>query len=62
LAEKYAHSTAAQAAQVAKDAHAKKLMLGHYSARYKDESPLLAEAQAIFPNTVLADEGLVLEV
>ena len=62
LAEKYAHSTAAQAAQVAKDAHAKRLMLGHYSARYKDESPLLAEAQTIFPNTVLADEGLVLEV
>lgn len=56
------HSTAAQAARVAADAGAKKLMLGHYSSRYKDDRLFLQEASAIFPNTVLANEGLVLPV
>jgi ribonuclease Z len=51
------HSTALQAATIAKKAGAKKLMIGHYSARYKDLQPLLAEAKTIFENTVLAVEG-----
>ena len=61
-AAKYFHSTAAEAAQVAADAGAGRLILGHFSARYNDESVLLSEAQAIFPNTILAREGLSVEV
>lgn len=62
LARAYHHSTAAQAAMVARDAGAGQLMLGHYSARYDDETPLLNEARAIFPNTILANEGLEIPV
>ena len=58
----YYHSTAAQAAQVARDAVVGKLVLGHFSARYDNESCLLQEAQAIFPNSLLAGEGLVVDV
>lgn len=56
-AAKYYHSTAAQAATVARDAHVGQLALGHYSARYDDEHVLLEEAKEIFPNTVLTNEG-----
>ncbi len=62
LAGKYAHSTAAEAATVARDAHARRLMLGHYSARYDDETILLEEAGHIFSHTILANEGLVVEI
>lgn len=62
LAEKYYHSTAAQAAMVARDAGASQLMIGHYSSRFNDERVLLDEAKAIFPNTILAQEGLVVDV
>lgn len=62
LAEKYFHSTAAQAAMVARDAGASQLMIGHYSSRFNDEQVLLDEAKAIFPNTILAQEGLVVDV
>ena len=58
----YYHSTAAQAAQVARDAGAGKLLLGHYSARYNNEQVLLDEARAIFPNTFLTDERMVFDV
>lgn len=61
-ARKYCHSTAAQAAQVALDAHAGRLVIGHYSARYEDETVLLAEAQKIFPHTELADERKVISI
>lgn len=61
-AEKYFHSTAADAARVALEAKARRLLLGHFSARYQDESILLNEAQAIFPNTQLAAEGMCIEV
>lgn len=61
-AKMYFHSTAAQAARVASDAHVGKLVLGHYSAKYDDESLLLAEAANIFPNTVLSNEGMVIDV
>jgi len=47
---------------VARDAGAGQLMLGHFSARYDDETPLLNEARAIFPNTILANEGLEIPV
>jgi ribonuclease Z len=51
------HSTALQAATIAQKAEVKTLMIGHYSARYKDLQPLLAEAKSIFKNTILAVEG-----
>ena len=57
-----AHSTAAQAATIAKDAHVKQLAIGHYSIRYDDETPLLAEAQSIFPNTVASQEGMTINL
>lgn len=62
MAKMYFHSTAAQAAQVASDANVGKLVLGHYSARYEDENRLLEEAKNIFPNTVLSDEDLIIDV
>lgn len=58
----YYHSTAAQAAQVARDAKVKKLILGHYSARYNDEKTLLKEAMQIFPNCLLGNEGMTINV
>jgi ribonuclease Z len=51
------HSTAKQAATIARLAAADRLLVGHFSARYKDLTPLLEEAKAIFPNTALAIEG-----
>jgi len=51
------HSTARQAAHIALKAEVKKLLIGHFSARYKDLTPLLKEASAVFSNTVLAQEG-----
>ena len=51
------HSTARQAAQVARAASVGKLMLGHFSARYLDCAPLLQEAKDLFPDTLLAVEG-----
>ena len=58
----YYHSTAADAARVAKDANVGRLMLGHYSARYDDENVILKEAQAIFTKSFLSDEGMVVDV
>lgn len=57
-AKETGHSTTMQAAQIAKMANVKKLMIGHFSARYSDNNVLLKEAQTIFPNTVLANESL----
>lgn len=51
------HSTAKQAATIARLAAVDKLLLGHFSARYKDLSPILEEAKSIFSNTELAIEG-----
>ena len=42
--------------------NAKKLMLGHYSQRYDSDEPLLKEAKQVFKNTILANEGLVVDV
>lgn len=53
------HTTATQAATLARDAGVKRLVVGHYSARYEDESCLLSEASAVFPNTELAGENKV---
>ena len=59
-AEKY-HSTAKEAAQIALKAEAKKLLIGHYSARYVETEPLENEAKEVFPNTEAAYEGLVVK-
>ena len=61
-AEQTRHSTAIQAAMQARDAEVGQLCIGHFSATVKDESLLLQEAQNIFPNTVLAREGLVISI
>lgn len=58
LAKKTFHSTVAQAAQIALDAQACRLIIGHFSSRYKSEDVLLHEAQQIFPNTILAEDGM----
>jgi ribonuclease Z len=51
------HTTALQAAQIALKVNAKRLLIGHFSARYKTLDELLEEAQSVFPNTGLAIEG-----
>lgn len=56
LAWKHYHLTAAQAAQVAKDAGAQKLVLTHFSARYADLQPFVEESRAVFANTEVADD------
>jgi ribonuclease Z len=61
-ARMYYHSTAEQAAHVAKDAGVGKLLLGHFSARYENESSLLDEAKSIFANSFLTNEGMVFDV
>lgn len=56
------HTTALQAAQVARDTGAGRLLIGHFSSRYKVLSPLLEEAQSIFPRTELAIEGITISI
>lgn len=56
------HSTASQAAEIALNAKAKELVIGHFSSRYTDETLLLNEAQKIFNNTQLANEGKCFKV
>jgi len=60
-AKKTMHSTAKQAALVAKKANVEKLILGHYSARYPDLSVFLDEARPVFSNTVLGKDLHVYE-
>lgn len=56
------HSTAREAAEIAREAGAQKLVIGHFSSRYDDERPLLDEAREIFPDTVCAYEGMVISI
>ncbi len=56
------HSTARQAAEIAKEAEVKKLVIGHYSSRYNELGFLLKEAVAIFTDTELATEGKIFEL
>lgn len=56
------HSTASQAAKVAKLARVKRLVLFHISPRYKDPQRLLLEAKEVFPNTSLVDDLQKIEV
>lgn len=57
-AEERGHSTSRQAAMLARDAGVGKLLLTHFSSAYKDETPLLEQAKEIFPESILAYEGL----
>ncbi len=61
LTEKTMHSTAKQAAKIAKLADVKNLLLGHYSTRYGTIKLFKTEAQEIFENVLLADDGLEFE-
>lgn len=59
LAEKTFHSTAKQAAKIAKQAGVGQLLLGHFSSRYKSLDPFLEEAKTIFEKVQLASDGMV---
>ncbi|MBQ2293695.1 MAG: ribonuclease Z [Bacteroidaceae bacterium] len=61
-AEQTRHTTALQAATLARNAKVEQLCVGHFSASLKDENALLHEAQSVFPNTILANEGLVVSI
>ena len=50
------HSTARQAAEIARKAQVKKLIIGHFSARYANKTVLLNQAKEIFENTFLAED------
>jgi ribonuclease Z len=56
------HSTTIEAGTIAKAASVKKLIIGHFSARYKELHPVLHEVQSIFPSTALAIEGETFEL
>ncbi|MDR1680665.1 MAG: ribonuclease Z [Prevotellaceae bacterium] len=56
LAKQTMHSTAADAATVAREAGVKKLLIGHFSSRYPSSEGFLHEAQAIFPDTEIGEE------
>jgi ribonuclease Z len=57
LATSTMHSTAEQAAKIAKEANVKQLIIGHFSGRYSDKQAFLEEAKPIFKNSNLAEEG-----
>ncbi|MGD9977691.1 MAG: ribonuclease Z [Bacteroidales bacterium] len=62
LARQTGHSTAAQAATVARKANAGRLIIGHFSSRYKSAKQHEAEAREIFPNTAAVDDGQVYSI
>lgn len=61
-AEKWKHSTLSQAAETAKKAKVKQLILTHLSGRYTDVKEILKQARKIFPNTLIAEDGLQIEI
>jgi ribonuclease Z len=60
--EKYKHLTTKQAAKIAKKANVKKLILTHFSQRYKESKNLLKEAKSVFKNTKIAEDFMVINV
>lgn len=61
-AHEYGHSTAEQAGRVARDSGARQLLITHFSTRYPDATPLLEEARSVFPNTIMAQDLVEVEV
>jgi ribonuclease Z len=62
LAQKTLHSTAKEAARIALKANAKKLILGHYSTRYESIALFKEEAETVFPEVLLAEDGKTFEL
>jgi len=62
VAREKLHATAIEAATIAVRAKVKKLLIGHFSARYEDIAPLLDEARSVFPETYPAEEGEVVAI
>ena len=62
LAKQTMHTTALQAAEIAKKAEVKQLLIGHFSSRYGDTNAFLKEASSVFSNTRLAIEGRMFEI
>jgi ribonuclease Z len=56
------HSTAAQAAQLARLANAKQLLLGHFSSKYKELEKFQEQAASIFPNSIVSVEGVAYDL
>lgn len=61
-AKKTYHSTSLQAGQIAKLAGVKRLLIGHFSARYNDVQPLVDEARTVFEDTISANDGLLVDI
>lgn len=61
-AEAKLHSTAAQAAQIARIANVRKLLLGHFGGEYPDSEPFTDEARAVFENSIAASEGMCINI
>ena len=61
-AKKTGHSTTLQAATIAKKADVKRLLIGHYSQRYKDLNTLLNETQEVFPDSHLTYPGMLVDL
>jgi ribonuclease Z len=57
LAKATYHSTTKQAAELAKEANVGKLVIGHFSSRYKNDNSFIDEAKQVFPNTIMAEDG-----
>ena len=62
LAEERGHATAKQAGLLAKELQVSRLIIGHYSSRYRNVGPLLEEAKAEFDNTVKGYDGLIINL
>jgi ribonuclease Z len=56
------HATAREAAMIAKDANAKKLIIGHFSKRYSNKDLFTSEAREVFPETIAAEDGMTFEI
>ena len=56
------HATSVDAATIAAEAGVRKLLIGHFSSRYRTPDLLLDEARRIFPETVAAEDGMVVEI
>ena len=56
------HSTAREAARIALQANVRRLVIGHFSKSYVDDTPLVEQARQIFPDTIAANEGMVIDV